>query len=413
MLEKRGAPVTDRLSGRGAPRGEPDPEATVKVKRTAHWRRLVPVASAVLMVLGVSAGAYNLWRSTPAPAPASASASVGPGQNVGEVDPRRAIASGAVAAPAVSAPMVAAVDTSQPQPQTPAFQVTTATEAEILADEPADMTMFRFSPNPAIVVLDFARLGDQAQMLNRMAVFEEKDGYPHDRLLSDQELDAAIRNGGDEPATFYYGHDYRADALIRFFSIADRDHVALTAQERRLRLLITQLGWTQPGAVGALITLPRLNADATIDPQARATILRHELSHGEYFTNPAYAAFTQHFWHDLMTEADRAGFRRFLIADHYDGGIDDLMMNEGQAYLMHTHDPRFFTAQFVGLTPARIEELRQMFMAGMPRGWLRDATLPPPVAITPATAAAVRRAPRARPLPGDANRETARDSTSP
>jgi hypothetical protein len=402
MLDKRGAPGTNRLKGKGPPREEPDPEATIKVRRTTNWRRYAPILGAIVMAMGVSAGAYNLWRSTPAPAPVPHESAATGGAP--------ATASVTASPHGVAAPVVAAVETSQPSTVAPAFPVTNATEAEILADQPADMSVFRFAPNPAIVVLDFASLAEQGQMLNRMAVFEEKDGYPHDRLLTDPELDRAIRNGGDEPATFYYGHDYRADALIRFFAIADRDHVALTGQEQRLRVLMTQLGWTQPGTVGALITLPRLNADATIDTEARATILRHELSHGEYFTNPAYAAFTQHFWRDLMTEADRSGFRRFLIADHYDGSIDDLMMNEGQAYLMHTHDPRFFSAQFVGLTPSRIEELRQMFMAGMPHGWLRDATLPP-VAVTPASA--VRRVPRPRPVPADASRETARESTSP
>jgi hypothetical protein len=345
-----------------------DIEATIRVpapdqpagKPRRNLRRIAPVLLVGFMVLGLAGTAWNMWRNTPAPLPPAAQVAVEP-----------------VVAPA------------------PEFPIKVATEAEIMADEPADMTVFRFKSNPAIVVLDFASLAEQGQMLNRMAVFEEKDGYPHDRLLSDSELDSAIHAGGDEPATFYYGHDYRAAALVRFFALADRDNVRLTAQEIRLRRLIAQLGWTTPNAVGALITLPRLGADSTVDAGARATILRHELSHGEYFTNPDYAAFCQRFWRDIMTDADRSGFRRFLIADHYDGSIEDLMMNEGQAYLMHTHDPRFFSAQFVGLTPSRIEQLRQMFIASMPRGWLREATLPSVAIITPASAAAPR-APRRR-----------------
>ena len=34
---------------------------------------------------------------------------------------------------------------------------------------------------------------------------------------------------GDTPDTFYYGHDYRAEDVVRFFALADRDHVALDA----------------------------------------------------------------------------------------------------------------------------------------------------------------------------------------
>ncbi len=342
-----------------------DLDATIRVpapdqpapKPKRNLRRVVPVLLAGFMVLGVAGTALSLWLNTPAPLP--------------------------------PAPLAAVVPVRPPAPE---FAIATATESEIMDDQPSDMTVFRFKANPAIVVLDFASLAEQGQMLNRMAVFEEKDGYPHDRLLSDAELDAAIHAGGDEPATFYYGHDYRAAALVRFFALADRENIALTAQEMRLRRLMTQLGWTTPDAVGALITLPRLGADSTVDAGARATILRHELSHGEYFTDAEYAMFCQHFWRDIMTDADRAGFRRFLIADHYDGAIEDLMMNEGQAYLMHTHDPRFFSAQFVGLTASRIEQLRQMFIAGMPHGWLREATLPSVAVVTPASAAA----PRAR-----------------
>jgi hypothetical protein len=280
------------------------------------------------------------------------------------------------------------------------FPVTVAGEAEILDDQPVDVTVFRFARNRMIVVLDFASLDVQAQMLNRMAVFEEKDGFPHDRLLDDDDLDRAIRGGGDVPATFYYGHDYRAAALVRFFALADRDHVALTAQEQRLRRLIGELGWTGPDAAGALISLPRLNADATIDAKARSTILRHELSHGEYFTDPQYAAFVQHFWADTMDGSDRAAFRRFLVADHYDGAIEDLIVNETQAYLMFTPDTRFFSPDFVGLPATRIAELRRAFIAAMPPGWLRDelvpADAPSPAALPPAAATGAARAPRRR-----------------
>jgi hypothetical protein len=266
--------------------------------------------------------------------------------------------------------------------------IVTATEAQILADQPASIGVFRFQDNPAIVVLDFASLIDQGEMFNRMAVFEEKDGFPHDRVLPDGDLDRAIRGGGDDPATFYYGHDYRAADLARFFSLADRDHVALTPQEEWLRRLIGRLGWDGPDATGAMITLPRLGADGTVDAKSRGTILRHELSHGEYFTNPAFAAFVQRFWRETMTEADRAAFRHFLVADHYDGGIEDLMVNETQAYLVHTPDARFFSAAFVGLAPARIAALRAAFIQGMPKGWLHDDDFAAAATLTRAGAAA-------------------------
>ena len=338
--------------------GGDDPDRTVVLRRGPGRRRWLPFLGAGVIVLSAASAAIGLWRRTPAIAPAAAI-----------VAPQ---------APETVAPLAV------PVPLGPVtFPVIVANEAEILANQPTDMTVFRFRANPAIVVLDFANLADQAEMLNRMAVFEEKAGYPHDRVLTNAELDHAIRDGGDEPATFYYGHDYRAAALLRFFAAAARDHVVLTDREGVLRLLMRQLGWESPGAVGALISLPRLTADPIIDTSTRATILRHELSHGEYFTTPAYADFAQRFWRETMSETDRRGFRGFLVADHYDPGIEDLMINESQAYLMHTRDARFFTPAFVNLPSTRIEDLRNAFAAGMPGGWLRDATVPDGLPASP------------------------------
>ncbi len=367
-----GAP---ELSDAGRWNERPAPAAS---NRPPAWRRFVPLFGAAFLVAVAGSAAFGLWVHSPNP-----------------VAPAAAIQPGGIPADAIQPPALqrTAIALAPPPPAIVApgeFAITLASEAEILADQPRDLTVFRFRDNPAIVVLDFASLTAQGQMLNRMAVFEEKDGFPHDRLLNDTDLDRAIRGGGDDPATFYYGHDYRAAALVRFFALADRDHIALTQGEQLLHRLILQLGWTGPEATGALISLPRLAADPTVDPGARATILRHELSHGEYFTNPAFNAFVQSFWRDTMTEDDRTRFRRFLLADHYDIRIEDLIVNESQAYMMYTPDPRFFTASFVGLPAARIDALRQAFLAGMPPGWLRDDT---------AQELATSLAPRAQPVP--------------
>ena len=42
------------------------------------------------------------------------------------------------------------------------------------------------------------------------------------------------------------------------------------------------------------------------------------------------------------------------------------MINEGQAYLMHTPDPRLFSAAQVKLPQQRIDALRARFWAGPP-----------------------------------------------
>ena len=279
-----------------------------------------------------------------------------------------------------------------PQPVVPAYSIRTVGEAEILPDAPERLTVFRFAPNPRVLVLDFPSLRQQGLMLNRVAALVEKAGQPRDRLLTDAELDDAIRAAHETIESYYYGHDYRAADLARFFALANRDHVLLTLEEEQLRDLLRQEGWLSAESVGALISVPRAGTEKFLDAAARATILHHELSHGEYFTNPAYAAFTRHFWEAVMNEDDRSRFRGFLGRQGYDTGQEDLMMNEMQAYLMHTPDPHFFNARAVAMSEDRLTRLAAAFLADMPRGWLRDET---PAPLLPAAATPVR-APRRR-----------------
>lgn len=251
--------------------------------------------------------------------------------------------------------------------------IETATEQQIRDHVPTSLSVFRFAANPRILVLDFASLRDQGMMLNRVAALVEKAGLPRDRVLTDGELDQAIRARGDTVETFYYGHDYSAAALGNFFALADREHVELNAEEAWLRALLRQAGWFDPGAVGGLISIPAVGADAKVTAEARAAILRHELSHGEFFTNPAYANYVHNFWLTALTAAERDGVRRFLAGEEYDPSLEQVMFNEMQAYLMFTRDPLFFAPGMVGLTPARLAELQTKFLDGMPVGWLRDA----------------------------------------
>ena len=236
-----------------------------------------------------------------------------------------------------------------------------------------DPTVFRFAPNPRILVLDFASLLEQGQMLNRVAALVEKAGLPHDRVLTGYEIAAAIRASGDTVETFYYGHDYDAASVTRFFALANRNNIRLTDEEGRLGRLIRQAGWFEPDAQAALISIPRVGADAHVTRDARATILHHELSHGEYFTNPAYVAFTHQFWTQTLTAGERDRIRGFLHSEGYDPRLEEVMENEAQAYLMFTDGAEFFTPEMIGMSPGRLAELRNGFYRTMPPGWLRDS----------------------------------------
>ena len=251
-----------------------------------------------------------------------------------------------------------------------------ATEAEILADSPASVDAGRFALQPEVIVLQFPSLAEQARTLNRAAGLIERAGFPHDRPLADAELDNRIRAGGGTPETLYLGHDYRAADLLRFFDEADSAGLALTPEEQSLKQGLKQWGW-RPGTNGALISLVREDKANGIDRAARATILRHELSHGLYFVSPTYAAYVKQFWTTTLTGTERSLFRTFLKGEGYDTDIEDLVVNETQAYLMHTQDTRFFNAAAVGIPAIRLDTLRVLFLTGMPPSWLRDCTTVP------------------------------------
>lgn len=279
------------------------------------------------------------------------------------------------------APLPVPVPSPAPPPGVAAlFALGVADEAAILADAAPDLTLFRFAAEPRIVVLDFASLEQQGRTFNRVAALVEKAGLPRDRVLGDAELDAAIRASGDTPATYYYGHDYPAADLARFFALAGRDHVALDPEEERLRALLGQLGWLAPGSPppGALLSLSHQGTSAELTPAARAVILHHELSHGAFFTVPAYADYTRAFWQTALTEAERAAIRKFLADAGYDSSDETLMLNEMQAYLMFTDDAHFFEPSSIGMTVARRAALRDAFRRDLPLDWLRQAMAPPP-----------------------------------
>lgn len=367
-------------------------------RRVPPWMFAVP---ALIVALAVGGG-WLLWRSTPPPVAPTAVRADAAGQSVAGAPPSAApsaalpgpgspasassgVPSAGALAPGASrpgAPTVSGAARIAPEGvgitgDRPLIPIETATEQQILdhvpAEGTADPTIFRFRSNPRILVLDFASLLDQGEMLNRIAALSEKSGLPRDRLLSDTELDTAVRAGGDTVETYYYGHDYGVPELVRFFALSDRDDVRLVGGEDNLRRLMHQEGWFQPDARAALISIPQVGANEHVTPVARRTILHHELSHGEYFTNPAYAAFVHRFWTQTLTAAERDRIRLHLRSLGYDPGLEEVMENEAQAYLMFTYSADFFTPDMIGMSKARLGDLRNGFLRTMPAGWLHDS----------------------------------------
>ncbi len=367
-------PQAPAASPQAAKPPSPSPPPTAGPRpRLPAWA----IAVVAALLLGFGLGSWLFWPrpATPPPVPRAsaplASAIIPPAAAPVAPPPTAAPPVAApVAAPQASPPL--APPATAPAAAVPAFIIRTADRRQILADVPDHLTVFRFAANPRIVVLDFPSLRMQGLMLDRVAALIEKAGMPRNRVVSDAELLAAIHAHGDTISTYYYGHDYSAADLVRFFALAQADHIALNPQEQRLHALMSQLGWFAPGVQAGLITLPRRGANLYVTQEARSVILAHELSHGEFFSDPAYAAYVRQFWAHDLTASERAGMRRFLGKEEYDTTDRTLMLNEMQAYVMFTRDPVFFRAADIGISDARRAQLQREFLAGMPPGWLKD-----------------------------------------
>jgi hypothetical protein len=267
----------------------------------------------------------------------------------------------------------------------PAVQIDTESEAQIDALQPCGIKVSYFAPDHDIVVIDFPSLTLQGLTLNRVAALVEKAKLPRDRVLTDVQLSQAIAASNDTVESYYYGHDYKAADLQKFFSLADQEGIKLNPHEIWLKNLLKQLGWLTPGANGAIITLPA--AGGPISEEMRAVILHHEISHGAFYTIPAYADYARKFWYSL-TQADRDAFTNFLGGEGYDTADTTLMLNETQAYLIFTRDPHFFNGSVVNMNQAQVDTLREGFIANMPNFWLQPmANAALPIAPTQAACA--------------------------
>lgn len=262
-----------------------------------------------------------------------------------------------------------------------AYQLPAALDADystVLNNKNDKVAVFNYGGRSLILVVDFPTLAEQGKMFNRVVALIERIGAPRERVLDNAELAQFIRSVGKTDATLAYGNDFFVAELVVFFNLADMAGIQLTAQEVALRqlllerrLMVLRNSFFQavvPHAV--ILSLPQESAGGAGSPPvtalARRTILMHEISHGEFYTNPLYANYCRRFWHETMTKEQRAAFRKFLSGSSYNPDNEEMMINETQAYLLYTPDPRAFNAKLVGLRDREIDELRAKFIVGFP-----------------------------------------------
>jgi hypothetical protein len=119
-----------------------------------------------------------------------------------------------------------------------------------------------------------------------------------------------------------------------------------------------------------LVSVPQASSVAgcpvcTINAAQRAVILQHELAHARFATDTVYQNYATWFWANALTLVQRDKLQKFLRTRGYDSTIRELCANELQAFLMHTPDPRMFSAADVGMTDSELADLRQRFSEGL------------------------------------------------
>lgn len=249
----------------------------------------------------------------------------------------------------------------------------------ILDSKSGNLVVWQYADNPSIFVFDFPNLTLQGRSFNRITQFTEQQvSEPYPRVLTNQELSRHIEASRRTLADFAFGHDVMVSELAVFFNYAERDKIELNAEEIAIRDFLVAQGlirsWNkiyqalQPNVV--LLSLPQTQEKHDGEPRvsegARYAILLHEMSHGEFYSNPYFATFCRRFWNDSLNDGQRESFKKFLSSYNYTTTSDELLVNEMQAYLMFTPDPASFSAKKLGVSEAELAAMRDAFRKGKP-----------------------------------------------
>jgi len=251
--------------------------------------------------------------------------------------------------------------------------------SQIVGSRTGKLTVWRYADNPSIFVFDFPGLAYQGRSFNRITQFTEQQiTEPYPRVLNEQEMAARLAAARRSESDFAFGHDVMVHELVQFFNFAQRDKIPLNQEELVIRDFLTAQGmmrewrgfWQAVQPNNVILSIPQTQEKSAGEPlinsTARYAILLHEMAHGEYYTNPYYTQYCQRFWAESLSDAQREAFKTFLGKYNYAIGLDALLINETQAYLMFTPDPASFSARKLGVADEELEAMRDAFRKGKP-----------------------------------------------
>lgn len=239
--------------------------------------------------------------------------------------------------------------------------------------------VYKMQRNPLLWVVDFENLAIQSATLNRIAALIERNNAPKDRIVTPAELArftaTANKSTMQNKNRLFLGHDYRLESVAQFFSLAQQHQVPLNAAEQAFLALMHKLGlltftatgtWqaAQPGT--AVVTIAGASKTPSLEhlsPAERLAVLRHELSHGEYFTNSRYREYCQRFWAE-RNPAEQSTIINGLNLLGYNTTDQELVVNELQAFLW---EPEAGAWIDLGLRKlgSSLTTLRNIFVTGL------------------------------------------------
>ena len=184
--------------------------------------------------------------------------------------------------------------------------------------------LYRWSLAPDILVFDFEDYTVQSAFLKRMAFFVEKEGV-RGRLLSNEVI---------APLHGWNAHDYRAEDIARFFSVAEAESFTLNPEEQMLSEILLNNGIIEAAESGYLAGKGGFLSITRESPAyLRRLFLTHEGCHGLFFTDSGLRNRSELLWQSFSLE-EKEFWRTFFSWKGYDAGDQYLVVNELQAYLL-------------------------------------------------------------------------------
>lgn len=264
------------------------------------------------------------------------------------------------------------------------YSLPTISFQELVNTSDSTTRKYRYRHNKDILIYNFSSLTEQGRTLNRvMALIEDSDASKT-RISTEDEIAQLHAKRNTTAATFNYGHDYRSEHLALFFNLALDDQVTLRDEEIALRdellaesFLIKKKGRYYPSKnpqsiISIANTKPEFS-EKSLSTSLRSSITQHELSHGVFFSNAEYRRYAHKFWEEHVDKKLHRHLEKQLQSLGYNTNNYELIVNEGQAYLIHTNDKLFFNVEDVGMTEQDLRDLRKKFLDNAPDiAFLRD-----------------------------------------